>query len=113
MFFGTGKTPGANHAEKIWPRHAVSKAADKPLKPSPVNNARDDKLRSYLILERQLSRVTLPDPDDALVRTRRQGPTQHPHMALATRRGNLRHRRGLATDRRVGRRLFHGHSAGL
>jgi putative SOS response-associated peptidase YedK len=68
-FFGTSYTAGANHAEEIWPgypgvvavgselramswgfpRHAVSKKTGKALKPAPVNNARDDKLRIYPI----------------------------------------------------------------
>ncbi|WP_338045415.1 SOS response-associated peptidase [Novosphingobium kaempferiae] len=67
--FGTRFTPGANYASEIWPgytglviesgelrpmtwgfpRHANSKKTGKPLKPSPVNNARDDKLRIYPI----------------------------------------------------------------
>lgn len=67
--FGAAFTPGANHAAEVWPgytglvvaegemrtmswgfpRHALSKKTGKPLKPSPVNNARDDKLRIYPI----------------------------------------------------------------
>ncbi|WP_159975922.1 MULTISPECIES: SOS response-associated peptidase [unclassified Novosphingobium] len=67
--FGKAFTPGANFAAEVWPgypglvieggtlramswgfpRHAVSKKTGKPLKPSPVNNARDDNLRRYPI----------------------------------------------------------------
>jgi putative SOS response-associated peptidase YedK len=65
--FGVEADPGANFASEIYPgypglvvvegkaramawgfpRHAVSKKTGKPLKPSPTNNARDDKLLSF------------------------------------------------------------------
>lgn len=67
--FGAAFTPGANYGAEVWPgypglvavegelramswgfpRHAFSKKTGKPLKASPVNNARDDKLRVYAI----------------------------------------------------------------
>lgn len=67
--FDASFTPGTNYAAEVWPgytglvvqgsavramtwgfpRHAISKKTGKPLKPSPVNNARDDRLRTYPI----------------------------------------------------------------
>lgn len=122
MFFCTRKTPRANHAEEIWQRYPGLVAVDgEPSAMSwgfpPHGRQQGGRQAAQALagqqrprrqaadlpdLERQLPRATLPDPDDAMLRARRQGPAQHPHVALATPRENLRHHRDLATARRVG-----------